>query len=202
VLELGFGNGAFLAWARGRGASVYGIEASSTLVQRARSKFGQDRAFGDVEQLRVQHPEARFELIAAFDVLEHVPPAEVVDLLRLLRSLLAPTGRLVVRFPNGDSPFGRVTQHGDPTHVNTIGGFKLSYYAQQAGLAVVSLRSPRLPIRGVGLRRGVRRAMQIAARQLFERIVGQLYFGGRSIPLDPNYTAVLDVAKIHEEPHR
>jgi hypothetical protein len=37
-----------------------------------------------------------------------------------MRKLMRDDGVLVLRFPNGDSPFGRRTQHGDPTHVTTF----------------------------------------------------------------------------------
>jgi hypothetical protein len=72
-----------------------------------------------------------------------------------------------------------------------MGGARLTYLAERAGLQPEAIRAPALPLRGVGFARGCRRLVIIAARALIERCLGQLYFGGRLIPLDPNYTAVL-----------
>jgi 2-polyprenyl-3-methyl-5-hydroxy-6-metoxy-1,4-benzoquinol methylase len=191
VLELGFGNGSFLGWARSKGAEVYGIETNPALVTRANAVFGRSSAFGSLEDLTASLPALQFHLVAGFDVLEHVAQDSLVPLLAGLGKRLVDGGRIVVRFPNGDSPFGRVTQHGDPTHVNTIGSSKLRFAAGEAGLTVRALRAPQQPIRGVGLRRGLRRAALLSARSIAERIIGQLYFSGQRIPLDPNYTAIL-----------
>jgi len=191
VLELGFGNGAFLGWAQARGAEVHGVELNPVLVGRATQLLGPGRAGASLEPLAGGPLAGSFALIVAFDVLEHVASADIPPLLATLRTLLARDGRLLLRFPNGDSPFGRLNQHGDPTHQTTIGAEKLRWFAAEAGLAVQVLRAPAMPLRGVGLARGLRRALVLAGRALVERVIAQLYFGGRRLPLDPNYVAVL-----------
>src|SRR5688572_31064921 len=43
-------------------------------------------------------------------------------------------------FPNGDSPFGRLYQHGDLAHVATLGQFKIRQLATMAALDRKSTR--------------------------------------------------------------
>lgn len=191
VLEIGFGNGAFLGWAKSVGAQVYGIETNPLLNDRARQLLGADNVFDDLGGSDVKRLNGSITHVVAFDVIEHVPMAELSGMLALTRDLLTDTGRMVLRFPNGDSPFGRITQHGDPTHVSTLGYQRLEFFARGCGLHVVEIRAPKLPARGVGLARGLKRCALKAARSLIERVVAQLYFGGRRIALDPNYVAVL-----------
>ena len=191
VLEIGYGNGSFVGWCRSIGVEVLGVELSGALVARCEAFLGAGKAFLGVGDERLSAAAATFTHIVAFDVIEHVPQSEIPEFLARLKSLLAPTGRITLRFPNGDSPFGRIHQHGDPTHVTTLGRAKLEYFAARAGLTLAAIRAPRLPARGLGLSRAVRRVLLGAARSCFERLIGTLYFGGRSIPLSPNYVAVL-----------
>jgi SAM-dependent methyltransferase len=191
ALEIGFGNGSALAWLRDRGADTYGVEANPILVERASELLGPGRAFLDLREAALSRMSGTFTHVIALDVLEHVPLDSLPEMLSRIRNLLAPGGVAVLRFPNGDSPFGRIHQHGDPTHVTTLGSTRITYFAHRAGLEVAAIRSPALPVRGVGFIRGVRRFLIRAARHLIEYVAGQLYFGGRTIPFDPNYTAVL-----------
>jgi 2-polyprenyl-3-methyl-5-hydroxy-6-metoxy-1,4-benzoquinol methylase len=191
VIEIGFGNGSFVGWARSIGVEVFGVELNPTLVARARKFVGADRAFDDLNDSALTQWAGTFSHVVAFDVLEHIPQQELSGFFTRARSLLAPSGRLILRFPNGDSPFGRLYQHADVTHVTTLGGNKVRYLARQAGFSVEAVRAPRLPLAGVGLVRAFKRRLLLAGRFVVERVIGHLYFGGRVLPLDPNYVAVL-----------
>ena len=191
VLEVGFGNGSFIGWVQSLGGDIYGIETNPALVARARRILGEDRAFGDLEGASLHTLRSSFTHIVAFDVIEHMDADVLTEALHRFCELLTPEGKLILRFPNGDSPFGRVSQHGDPTHILTIGRQKLEYFARAAGLVVVDLRAPALPAGGVGFARGLRRCAIGLGRGLLERLIAILYFGGRRIPLDPNYLAIL-----------
>jgi len=191
VLEIGFGNGSLLAWLRDAGADTYGVEANPMLIERAAGLLGAEHVFSDLEDAGLARLCGSFTHVIAFDVIEHVPMSSLTTLLARVRDLLAPQGIAVLRFPNGDSPFGRLNQHGDPTHVTTMGGERLVYFARSIGLTVQALRAPALPVRGVGLTRAVRRLLIHGARRVIELGVSLIYLNGRRIPLDPNYTAVL-----------
>jgi 2-polyprenyl-3-methyl-5-hydroxy-6-metoxy-1,4-benzoquinol methylase len=191
LLEIGFGNGSLLGWARSRGAEVLGIESNPILVERACRFLGAKRAFPSIEDESLAAERGNITHVVAFDVIEHIAFEDIGRLLIHCRSLLAPQGRIVLRFPNGDSPFGRIVQHGDPTHLTIIGRGKLEYLARATGLRVADIRAPALPLSGGGPRRAIKRLLLRGGRAIVEPLVGMLYFGGRTIPLDSNYVATL-----------
>lgn len=138
VLEIGFGSGAFLAYCRSRGWSVKGTELLPEQVSAGRAA---DFDVYPAEYLS-EFSDQSFDLIAAFDVLEHIPGTEAVDFLLTLASKLRPHGALLLRYPNADTWLGNPLQHGDPTHVSAIGYYKLEYLASRAGLDIVAYRAP------------------------------------------------------------
>lgn len=185
VLEIGFGNGGFLGWARGQGHQASGVEVSSALVARARAAGY--TAFASPDELQA---EARFDLIVAFDVLEHVPLAEVTAFLSGLAARLAPEGRILLRFPNTESPFGQWYQNGDITHVTALGLSRMRQLAPRSGLRLLHW-GERLPwYLEPGLARipaGIYRSL----RRLFERFLRKMYRLDRSLDLSPNQLVVL-----------
>jgi SAM-dependent methyltransferase len=191
LLEIGFGNGGFLGWIKSLGGEVFGVETNSQLNERARRHFSSDYFFEDLRDPRLNPFEGSFSHIVAFDVIEHISIEDLPGVLQRIRDLLAAEGRLIVRFPNGDSPFGRMVQHGDPTHVTSMGRHKLAYLAKNAGLKIAEIRAPALPLHGVGLASLIKRAGVKLGRFFFERLLSILYYGGQRIPLDSNYVAIL-----------
>jgi SAM-dependent methyltransferase len=134
VLEVGYGNGAFLAYGRGQGWNMSGTELDPDLVAAGRAAgydvYAADHlgAFED----------GSFDLITLFDVLEHIPQDDIVGFLELLARKLRAGGQIVMRFPNADSWLGNPMQYGDPTHVTAIGYLKMTYFALQGSLEIVS----------------------------------------------------------------
>ena len=69
----------------------------------------------------MEHP-ARFDTVVAFDVFEHFALEEIEARLAALETMIRPGGHLLMRFPNGQSPFGLVLQHGDPDPQDRVVG--------------------------------------------------------------------------------
>jgi len=194
VLELGFGNGSFLAWARQRGHSVVGVETSAPLVARAQAAgFA---AHGSVDDVGA---DTHFDLVAAFDVLEHVPADHTLALLKRLAQHLAPGGRMVLRFPNAESPFGQWYQHGDITHVNALGLSRLRQLAPASGLQVLHW-GERLPWRQLPASQWPTAACYHLARRLFERALRKMYRLDRGMDFSPNQLVVLGAATSQAAP--
>lgn len=137
VLEVGFGNGAVLAFGRARGWSMTGTELQLELVATARSHGFDAHDSTAVDEL----PDAGFDGIIALDVFEHIVPDQSIEFLTALGRKLRVGGHIVLRFPNADSWLGNAFQNGDPTHVNAIGMVKMTYYARSAGLRIGSFRA-------------------------------------------------------------
>lgn len=184
VLELGFGNGAFLGYCRQQGWHASGVEIDEDLRDRA-AHAGYLTA-PSIQEL----PNAdRYDLIALFDVLEHVPTAHLVHLMRALCARLTSQGAILVRVPNGDSPFGGRHQHGDLTHVEAFGEFKLRQLAAMCRLKLVELgEAPWYAQQGESRTfKALRRAV---TRSVLNRLLGFAYFG-KTVDLSSNLVAVL-----------
>ena len=196
VLELGFGNGGFLAWAREQGAVVHGTELQPDLAARG-------AAVGIIVEpadftAAISANCAKFALVAAFDVFEHVPIGDLRTLLATLAELLADGGLLVARFPNGQSPLSFVNQHGDVTHCTVLSADIMRQLIAPLPFEAVHLGNPAHPAGLIErVRHLVHRTLEIALQRLY----------GHDTPLAPNSVAILrrmpraDVAPNPAQPH-
>jgi 2-polyprenyl-3-methyl-5-hydroxy-6-metoxy-1,4-benzoquinol methylase len=190
VLEIGFGNGGFMAFARREGAAVAGIEINAAMREAA-ATHGFETFDASLVDLATR--DDRYDLVVAFDVLEHWDTSDLVDNFRAIRLLLNEGGLFVSRFPNGQSPFGRVFQHGDFSHKTILSTYKIEYLAGIAGFEIVRIGNPcRVPSRA-GPLASVRHWWHAQRRRWIERSIARIY-GIRRLPLDPNLVAVLKKA--------
>jgi hypothetical protein len=194
LLEIGFGSGSFLAWAKSRGATMVGCELNQAFIEIGqRNDF--DVRLGTAADV-IDSSREKFDLIVGLDVLEHIPSQDLPSVLRHLGSLLAADGRIMMRVPNGSSPFGRIWQNGDLTHVSTLGGGKFVQFAAMSGLEVEAIRNAyRSHPPG---RWGIKDRMRYLVRSAIEAVVNYAYFP-KGTPLDPN---IMVVMKNREQPGR
>lgn len=175
VLDIGFGNGGFLAYAKSRGvARLAGSETQLPLCDRARDC---DVDLVDLDFARPPKNDPQFDLITAWDVAEHLERPLLDGLFATVSSLLKDGGIFIARFPNGQSPLGRIHQHGDPTHLSILSAPIMAQLAAKHPLEVVRSGNPRLPS---GAKRRLRRRIQLG----YERALQLLY--GTDAPLAPN----------------
>ena len=177
VLELGFGNGGLMKYLRSEGWNVIGTEVNDRLLDRAKA-----RGF-DVRHAEAMgsFPDASFDLVLAFDVLEHVPQEALPSLLNEVRRLLADGGTFLARFPNGDSPLGLANQHGDVTHLTTIGSAKARFLCDTAGLRTRLLDAPARSVLSRNLKRMSYNLLLLPPRWIVEKAVKLLFFPGSDI---------------------
>lgn len=100
VLELGPASGYFTRELReALGCTVDAVELDPAMAEQARP-YCRRLVLGDLAQLDLEHAlgGARYQVIVAADVIEHVVHAEPV--LQQLKTLLAPGGMLLVSVPN------------------------------------------------------------------------------------------------------
>ena len=96
LLEIGASHGGFLRLARLAGFDASGIEMSPSIVDYARTTFDVDMRLGPLEAAAL--PDAAFDVVVAFDVLEHFrDPAAT---LREIRRVLRHDGVLLVQTPD------------------------------------------------------------------------------------------------------
>lgn len=192
VLEIGFGSGAFLDWARESGYRTEGIEINPDLVAAAKDR-GHAVDAGDPREI-LRDRGATYDAIVCLDVLEHQTLPELIEYLEVFSNCLKHNGKIVARFPNGGSPFGRLYQYGDATHMTVLTGPLMRQLAMVAGLKVIgeynAARSNRGP-GGGGIKNSVvARKITFLLRDAINAVLSLIYFG-RIVPFDPNMTVVI-----------
>lgn len=189
VLEVGFGNGAFAGWVRRKTPHYVGTEINPELVTRAQ-QAGID-AYPATLHLDTVAKGRTFDLIAIFDVMEHLDKEEILQVLDTARGCLSGNGKLLVRVPSGDSPFSGHLMYGDITHKTQLGSLAFHQLATLTGLEVISVCDAAYPIFGLGILATVRRLAILPARKMIEAIVKAVYYANESVVMAPNLVAVL-----------
>ena len=142
VLEVGFGGGSFLSYAKRKKWDICGTEVNKHLVE-AGIKSGFNVVLS--ENLK-PFSDNTFDLVVAFDVLEHIHKDNLLQFFAEIKRVLKPGGVFVACFPNGDSPLGLRHQNGDITHVTAIGSEMARYLATQSELKIVFLGGQAEPL--------------------------------------------------------
>ena len=135
ILEIGFGNGAFLGYAVSQNFNYDGVESNANLVDLAI-----DNNFSAYTSLDKIDRETKYDLIILFDVIEHINADAVEEFFKEMNVHLEETGSIFLRFPNGSSPLGLGNQHGDVTHCNIVTLPKLNYWCYNSDLKVILYR--------------------------------------------------------------
>ncbi len=105
VVDIGCGDAQLAELLEGRVARYCGIDFSPDFIELGRRRVaergltGVELFCGSVAELAERRP-AAFQVAFALDVSEHVPDDEWLEVLRSVRRLLAPGGRLVLHTPN------------------------------------------------------------------------------------------------------
>lgn len=101
LLDIGCAAGFFLKVAKDRGWSVEGFEPNRGLAQWGREQYGIDIHTQDF--LEAEIPQASFDAVTFWDVLEHVPDPRAY--VRKTSQILKPGGFLFINYPDtGSSP--------------------------------------------------------------------------------------------------
>lgn len=145
ILDVGCGNGEFMAAAAEAGYRPFGIDLSPAAAELCRSR-GLRAVSGDFLTAQLPGP---FDAVTMWDVLEHLPdPASFV---RRARELLAPGGVLVMKVPTVGPRAFRVVALAPrrlagavlhaPAHIQFFGAGSMERLARGAGFAQVEQRA-------------------------------------------------------------
>ena len=187
VLEIGFGNGNFLRFAMDRGAMISGTELVEGAAASAR-RCG-IRVYRPDLSDAVAESAGQFDLVAAFDVLEHMTLDEIIELFEPLSRLLKKGGYVIARFPNGQSPLGRIPQYGDRTHRSVLSSSLLMQLLLGKPWMLERADNPFLVVEDPSMLRRIGLRLRRLGRRVVERAVNRIY--GTDVTLDPNVTILL-----------
>jgi len=143
VLDVGCGNGDFLAQAKKRGWDVTGVELSALACEEAAARLGGNVYRGDLAELEL--PAGSFDAATLWHVLEHITTPH--ELLEELNRVLKPGGALIVEVPDCGNPVFRAFRqhyfHLDlPRHVFFYDRATLRAMIEGHGFAVDSEDAP------------------------------------------------------------
>lgn len=134
VLELGCGTGGFLLYLKARGVTDFlGVDADRNLAEVIPADIDNRVVLDDVAAA-LRTGCGTFDRVVLLDVLEHFTAAGAAELIGLVASVLRPGGKVVIRVPNGESPWGRRLQHGDLTHLTAFTKASVDQLADACGL--------------------------------------------------------------------
>ena len=141
-LDLGCGDGRFLRALRSAGYSdVSGVDLVPQVVDLAR-RAGVQVTRADLREYLVESREY-FDLITAFDVIEHFGKDEVFEVLRLIWKRLKPGGKFILQTPNALSPWASSLRYGDLTHEVIYSPTALASLLRHTGFAKIETRHVR-----------------------------------------------------------
>ncbi len=140
VLDIGCGRGEFLALLAERGVSAHGIDVNDSMVEVCRQKGLSASREDALEHLRAQPPASVGGLLAA-QVVEHVDPAYLTDLLDAAWTALRPGAVIVLETINPACWFAFFESYiRDITHVRPLHPDTLKYLLLASGFEDVEIR--------------------------------------------------------------
>ena len=140
VLDIGCGRGEFLETMRDAGVPAKGIELSAESVAICQSQ-GLNAEVADVYPYLAALSEGSLDGIFCSQVVEHLPPERLPELIRLCARSLAPGGVIAIETPNPECLAIFATHfYLDPTHTRPVPHPLLIFYLEEFGVGNIEVR--------------------------------------------------------------
>jgi 2-polyprenyl-3-methyl-5-hydroxy-6-metoxy-1,4-benzoquinol methylase len=157
ILDIGCGHGALVRCMSQMGYKrVTGVDCSREMVSKAQAFGIGSVEIGDFLEILRDNP-SRYQLITAFDVVEHQKKQDVLPLLDAIYRALGPGGTILIQTPNAMSHYGLWCRYGDFTHEVIFDAFSVKQVLAVAGFS--NLRVMAIPPCARGLLSTVRRIL-------------------------------------------
>ena len=152
VLDVGCGSGVFAHRLAAHGCDVLGVDANPRAVAYARATFAANGlAFREGYLDALDLPSASFDAATCMEIVEHVEPFQVAELLATLHRVLRPGGRLLLSTPNyrGVWPavewladrFGSTARMDADQHINRYHRRRLCEALRKGGFTIERVRT-------------------------------------------------------------
>ncbi|HTM49602.1 MAG TPA: class I SAM-dependent methyltransferase [Bryobacteraceae bacterium] len=140
VLDLGCGRGEFLEMLRGAGIAARGVDLSAESVSLCRGK-GLDVEQADLFAYLSDLPGKSLGGVFCAQVVEHLPPARLPEMIRLVSEKLSTGGLLAIETPNPEC-LAIFASHFylDPTHTRPVPHPLVSFYLQECGFGGIEVQ--------------------------------------------------------------
>jgi O-antigen chain-terminating methyltransferase len=139
VLDIGCGRGEFLALLKQRGIAGVGVDLHAENLSLLRER-GLEAVQADVFQYLAEQGPASFDGIFCAQVVEHLAPATVWELVKACARALRPGGVIVFETPNPECLAIFATHfYIDPSHTRPVPPALLAFYVEEAGFGRVEV---------------------------------------------------------------
>jgi 2-polyprenyl-3-methyl-5-hydroxy-6-metoxy-1,4-benzoquinol methylase len=140
VLDVGCGRGEFLEMMQAAGIPAKGIDLDPESVATCRHKT-LDAEVADLFEYLENLPEASLDGIFCSQVVEHLPPQRLPEMIRLCASRLQRNGALAIETPNPECLAIFATHfYLDPTHQRPVPHPLLGFYLEEFGVGNIEVR--------------------------------------------------------------
>jgi 2-polyprenyl-3-methyl-5-hydroxy-6-metoxy-1,4-benzoquinol methylase len=140
VLDIGCGRGEFLEMMRAAGIPARGIDLGEESVATCRHK-GLEAEVADLYTHLADLPEASLDGIFCSQVVEHLPPERLPEMIKLCSSRLTRNGVIAIETPNPECLAIFATHfYLDPTHHRPVPHPLLAFYLEEFGFGAIEVR--------------------------------------------------------------
>jgi 2-polyprenyl-3-methyl-5-hydroxy-6-metoxy-1,4-benzoquinol methylase len=192
ILDLGCGYGGILHFLREAGYSnIAGVDVSPEQIDLAQRLGFEDVHCQDLRTFLDQIVDGAYNVVIAFDILEHFTKPELLALTDELHRVLTRGGRLIVHVPNGEGIFSGAILNGDLTHELAFTRSNLRQLAGASSFRVVAVEEDAPVAHGL---HSLIRLLTWKIGSLFFRLiaVAETGAGFRDRPLSQNILAILE----------
>ena len=139
VVDLGCGRGEFVELLSENGINVTGVDSSKDMVDFCRDR-GLTVVQADIFEYLASLPQRALDGIFLSQVVEHLSPERILELISLCSKRLGPGGVIVAETVNTNCPTALSNFYLDPTHVRPVPAEMLRFMLEQAAFQVKYLR--------------------------------------------------------------
>ena len=117
ILDLGCGHGAFLYFLLHAGYTrIVGVDTSPERIELAHRLGIPQAELGGVAEFLAAREESSCDVVVLMDIIEHLAPQELFDLLDSVYRVLVSGGICLTHVPNAEGLYGMRVRYGDFTH--------------------------------------------------------------------------------------
>jgi 2-polyprenyl-3-methyl-5-hydroxy-6-metoxy-1,4-benzoquinol methylase len=196
IVDLGCGSGALLLSLQEAGyLNTLGVETSPDQVEFARELGVRSVVSGDLLSFLRDSASELFDVVVAFDVIEHFRKDEVLEITDHAYRVLRPGGKLIVHVPNAEGIFGSRIFWSDFTHEMAFTREGLRQLTSACGFGSIEF-SEDLPVVH-GVKSLIRRVLWTGLRSIFRLAhIAETGDSGAGLILTQNLLAVANKAQV------
>jgi 2-polyprenyl-3-methyl-5-hydroxy-6-metoxy-1,4-benzoquinol methylase len=145
ICEVACGAGIFMHWLANQGYSdIEGSDLSENQLNLARNSGLNVKQIDALSELRLK-PDDSVNCVVALDFYEHLTKEDFLDFLHESYRVLKKDGRIILRGPNGGSPFLGRSLYNDITHQFALTPVAFEAILKMFGFTDIQFKDPTIP---------------------------------------------------------